>query len=280
MGCGTSPGSNNDSASKKATPAATADAKPDIAKLGPVTLTVWDQEVRGGQNKQMKQLIEQFQQKYPNVTIDRVAKSFDDLQKTIKLAVSGSKAPDVVEANQGRPIMGAARQGRAAAPADDYAKVYGWNDRYSPLLLDLNKFCTDGKDFGSGDLYGLSQMGEIVGVFYNKEKVADAAHDARRVRAAAAGGQVEGRHSDPVRQPRQVARDPRLRERARPDRRQAGGARLRVRRKEGANFNQPSFTDAATKITDWVKKGYFTPDFNGTGYDPAWQSSARARARS
>ena len=47
-----------------------------IAKAGDVTLTVWDQEVRGGQNKQMKQLNAEFMQKYPNVTIKRVAKSF------------------------------------------------------------------------------------------------------------------------------------------------------------------------------------------------------------
>ena len=56
-------------------------------------------------------------------------------------------------------------------PVDDYAKVYGWNDRYSSTLLDLNKFSSDGSEFGSGELYGLSQMGEIVGVFYNKDKV-------------------------------------------------------------------------------------------------------------
>ena len=34
----------------------------DAAKLGDVTLTVWDQEVRGGQEKQMSTLIKQFQE--------------------------------------------------------------------------------------------------------------------------------------------------------------------------------------------------------------------------
>ena len=73
--CGAAPGS--DSASKdKATPAATANAKPDISKAGDVTLTVYDQEVRGGQDAQMKQLNAAFQEKYPNVTINRVSKSF------------------------------------------------------------------------------------------------------------------------------------------------------------------------------------------------------------
>jgi hypothetical protein len=49
--------------------------------------------------------------------------------------------------------------------------AYGWNDRWSKTLLDLNRFSADGNTFGSGNLYGVSQMGEIVGVFYNKDKV-------------------------------------------------------------------------------------------------------------
>ena len=68
--------------------------------------------------------------------------------------------------------MGALVKGGLLTPLDDYAEAYGWGDRYSATLLDLNRFSADGKEFGTGNLYGLSQMGEIVGVFYNKEKVA------------------------------------------------------------------------------------------------------------
>jgi raffinose/stachyose/melibiose transport system substrate-binding protein len=277
-GCGASPGSNNDSASKKATPAATADAKPDIAKLGPVTLTVWDQEVRGGQNKQMKQLIAEFQQKYPNVTIKRVAKSFDDLQKTIKLAVSSSKAPDVVEANQGRPIMGELVKAGMLRPLTDYAKVFGWEDRYSPLLLDLNKFSPDGKEFGSGDLYGLSQMGEIVGVYYNKKKVSQVPTTLDEFEQQLAEAKQQG--DIPI-QFGNLDKWPGIHDYESVLGQTADKQAVRdfVFAKDGANFNQPGFTDAAAKITDWVKKGYFTPDFNGTGYDPAWQSFGKGKGR-
>ncbi len=79
----------------------------DIAALGPVTLTVWDQEVRGGQNEQMEQLNAAFHQRYPNVTIERVSRSFDDLATTLRLAITGNDAPDVVQANNGRADMGA-----------------------------------------------------------------------------------------------------------------------------------------------------------------------------
>jgi raffinose/stachyose/melibiose transport system substrate-binding protein len=49
--------------------------------------------------------------------------------------------------------------------------------------------------------------------------------------------------------------------------------------KPGAKFDTPQFTDAAARIVDWVKKGYFSPDFNGTGYDPAWQAFGKGKGR-
>src|SRR4051812_9894105 len=170
-GCGT-PGGDSGDNSKKADQAKKNSAKVDVAKAGPVTLTIWDQEVRGGQAKQIKRLNAAFLAKYPNVKIKRVAKSFSDLQTTLKLAVSSNKAPDVIEANQGRPIMGQLVKGGLLKPLDAYADAYGWKDRWSKTLLDLNRFSADGKTFGSGNLFGVSQMGEIVGVFYNKDKVA------------------------------------------------------------------------------------------------------------
>ncbi len=94
-GCGTPGGESGDNA-QDADDAAQDSRKVDVAKAGEVTLTVWDQEVRGGQRRQIEQLNAAFEQRYPNVTIKRVAKSFTDLNTTLKLAVSGDEAPDVV----------------------------------------------------------------------------------------------------------------------------------------------------------------------------------------
>ena len=58
---------------------ASASASAPAITTDPVTLTVWDQEVRGGQNEQMKQLNDAFMKKYPNVKINRDSQSFDDL---------------------------------------------------------------------------------------------------------------------------------------------------------------------------------------------------------
>ena len=188
-GCGTPGGDSGDNA-KQADEAKKNSAKIDVAKAGDVTLTIWDQEVRGGQAAQIKRLNAAFLAQYPNVKIKRVAKSFTDLQTTLKLAVSGNKAPDIVEANQGRPIMGQLVKGGLLKPLDAYADAYGWNDRWSKTLLDLNRFSADGKQFGTGNLYGVSQKGEIVGVFYNKDKVSAPPEDVRRVRGDARQGQA------------------------------------------------------------------------------------------
>jgi raffinose/stachyose/melibiose transport system substrate-binding protein len=274
--CGAAPGSNNAAKNKNAQPKATATSKPDISKAGPVTLTVWDQEVRGGQNAQMKQLIAAFQQKYPNVTINRVAKSFSDLQKTLKLAVSGPKAPDVVEANQGRPIMGALVTAGLLRPITDYAKIYGWRDRYSPTLLSLNSFSSDGKDFGSGELFGLSQMGEIVGLFYNKDKVSTPPKTldelTQQLQKAKAAGDVGIQFGNVDKWPGIHEYESVLGQKA-----DKQAVRDFVFAKPDASFNNPQFTQAAATLSDWVKKGYFNKGFSGTNDVAALQQFAKGK---
>jgi len=277
-GCGTPGGSSADTSKKADQEASKTISKPDVAAAGKVTLTVWDQEVRGGQAAEIKRLNAAFQQKYPNVTLKRVAKSFQDLNTTLKLAVSGEKAPDVVEANQGKPIMGQLVKAGLLRPIDPYAKAYGWQSRYSSVLLDLNKFSSDGKQFGTGNLYGLSQMGEIVGVFYNKDKVKQVpktmADFLAQVKQAKQQGDVPIQFGN-------LDKYPGIHEYETVLSRVADKQAVRdfVFAREGASFDNPDFTKAATQIQGWAKDGYFTPNFNGVGYDPAWQQFAKGKGR-
>jgi raffinose/stachyose/melibiose transport system substrate-binding protein len=277
-GCGAPGGSSGDTAKKADKEAKQTVSKPDPSKAGDVTLTIWDQEVRGGQAAQIKRLNKAFQEKYPNVTIKRVAKSFEDLNKTLKLAVSGSKAPDIVEANQGRPVMGALVKGGLLRPLDPYAKAFDWDSRYSPLLLDLNKFSSDGADFGSGNLYGLSQMGEIVGVFYNKDKVSSPPKTLDEFQQSLADAKKAG--EIPI-QFGNLEKWPGIHEYETVLAQTADKQAVRdfVFAKDGASFDTPEFTDAATKLREWAKEDYLAPDFNGTGYDPAWQQFAKGKGR-
>ena len=273
VGCGTPGGDSNDNAERETDASA---AKVDVSKAGNVTLTVWDQEVRGGQARQIKRLNESFQAKYPNVKIERVAKTFTDLNTTLKLAVSGPKAPDIVQANQGRGIMGQLVKGGLLKPMDAYAEAYGWGDRWAKTLLDLNRFSPDGVTFGSGNLFGVSQMGEIVGVFYNKEKVASPpktfAEFEQMLADAKQDGDVPisfgnldkfgGIHEFQTVQNQYVDKQ---------------AVRDFVFAKESASFATAENEEAAAKLQDWAEDGYLTPDFNGTGYDAAWQQFAKGR---
>src|SRR5215210_4072201 len=274
-GCGT-PGGDAGDNDEQAEQSKKNSARIDVANAGDVTLTIWDQEVRGGQKKQITRLNEAFQSTYPNVKIKRVAKSFEDLNTTLKLAVSGPKAPDIVEANQGRQVMGGLVKGGLLKPLDAYAEAYGWNDRWSKTLLDLNRFSSDGKQFGSGDLYGVSQQGEIVGVFYNRDMVKTvpktfAEFEGMLADAKKAGhvpisfGNLDkfgGIHEFQTIQNQFTHKE---------------DVRDFVFARDSDGFDTIENRSAAEKLREWADRGYFTPNFNGTGYDPAWQQFTKGK---
>jgi raffinose/stachyose/melibiose transport system substrate-binding protein len=249
----------------------------DASKLGNVTLTVWDQEVRGGQDEQMKKLNEAFHQKYPNITINRVSRSFDDLNTTLRLALSGNDAPDVVEANNARATMGQFVKAGQLISLEPWAKAYGWTDRYSGSVLQGARYTSDGKTFGEGNLYGLPQVGEVVGVFYNKSKLTELGLQAPKswadFEAALAAAKQHGQiplqlgnldkwpaiHVFGTIQDQYVKADT--------------VADLAFGRK-GASWNTPENTKAAEELVKWVDSGYFNNSPNGTDYDKAWQNFA------
>jgi raffinose/stachyose/melibiose transport system substrate-binding protein len=271
--CGPGGGGENNAAT-------TGQITTDASKLGNVTLTVWDQEVRGGQNEAMKKLNAQFQQKYPNIKIKRVAKSFTDLQTTLKLAASGPHPPDVVEANQGWSTMGPLVKAHLLRPLDDYAKAYGWRDRYPAGLLQMNSFSKDGKKFGTGSLFGVSLTGEVVGVYYNKQKLRKLGLEVpstfedfeAALGKAKQGGEIPiqfgnldkwpGIHTFEEPQLQYVDKD---------------FARNWIFGNTSQSFDDPGNLQAAQVVQKWAKQGYFTPGFQGLGYDPSWQQFGKGK---
>ncbi len=265
-------GSDSETSSAPAEPSA---VKTDAASLGDVTLTVWDQEVRGGQEQQMSTLNQQFQEKYPNIKIKRVSRSFDDLVKTLRLALSGADAPDVVQANNTRSQMGEFVKAGQLVNLDPYAKAYGWDTRYPESVRAVASYSPDGATFGSGSLFGMPQVGEVVGIFYNDAKLKSlginppqtwADFDAALATAKGKGelplvlGNLEkwpAGHVMGVVQGRYVKAD---------EIRTLGFGQ------PGGSWTTPENLQAAQTLVDWVDKGYFSKGFNGLDYDPAWQS--------
>lgn len=265
------PGSGGDDAKKE--PAS--DVETDVAGAGDVTLTVWDQEVRSGQDKPLEELNAAFMDTYPNVTIKRVSRSFTDLQKQLRLAITGDDAPDVVQANNARADMGAFVKAGLLRSLEPYAGAYGWEDRFPDTVRSVVSYSEDGQTFGEGNLYGLPLTGELVGVWYNKAKLADlgieppqtlADFEAALDQAKQAGeipiqfgnlDQWPGIHEWGFAQNQFVPRD---------EIRNLGFGQ------EGSSWTTDENTAAAEAITGWADKGYFTKGFNGLGYDPSWQA--------
>ncbi|MBB5832898.1 ABC transporter substrate-binding protein [Brachybacterium aquaticum] len=143
----------------------------DVASLGDVTLVVWDQEVRGAQNDAITALIDAFQEKYPNITVERQSQSFDDLQQQTGLALSGNDVPDVLQVNNARGDMGTYVADQLLTDLSGYAEAYGWEDRFSASVLGKMRYSEDGVTFGEGNLYGLAQTGEVCGIYYSQAKL-------------------------------------------------------------------------------------------------------------
>ena len=265
------PGSSNGPASPSA--AATA-VQTDAAKLGAVTLLVWDQEVRGGQAAQMVQLIGEFEAKYPNIKIKRVSRSFDDLKTTLRLALSGNEPPDVVAANNGRSDMGEFVKAGQLRPLDGYATAYGWDKRYPKSVRQYSSYSPDGKTFGEGNLYGLPQVGETVGIFYNKKKLAAAGLKAPATWAdfQTSLATLKGKGEVPL-VLGNLEKWPAIhvfgtvQGRTTP----APAITSLAFGRSGATWKSPENLKAAQTLVDWVDKGYFNKGVNGQDYDPAWQ---------
>ena len=261
------PGPSGDTAA----PAPTNEASKDIADAGPVTLTVWDQNTDGGIAKAQDQLNAQFHDMYPNVTIKRTVESFSDLKTTLKLALSSNTPPDVVQANQGYPDMGAFVAAGMLRPMNDYAKLYGWDSYYPEALLKQNSFSSNGKAWQGDTLFGVSQTGEVVGIYYNRQllsmlglPVPKTLSDLNSAMAAAkakgllpmAFGNLDkspGIHLYGVVQAA-LAGAPAVNE---------------LVSGQGGAWTDEASLKAAQQIADWSKQGYLTPGTNGVSRDDA-----------
>ncbi|WGW11443.1 extracellular solute-binding protein [Saxibacter everestensis] len=244
---------------------------PDPAQAGDVTLRVWDQEVRGGQDKTLKALNAAFEKKYPNIKIERTSRSFSDLRTTLKLAISDDNPPDVVQANQGYGSMVSFAQADLLRPMDDYATVFGWEDRFPKPLLDLNRVSADKKSFGSGNLYGLSQAGEYIGIYFNKDilKKAGVAEPKTWEEFLASMPALKAKGELPV-QFGNLDKYPAIHTFGALQANAGNPQDIRdTIYGSGPGFETDQTTSAAQTLASWAKDGYIPESANGLGYDDA-----------
>lgn len=140
----------------------------EVAKLGSVTLNVWADQ---GEQTLLTRVVPAYEKQFPNVKVNVQYKSFNDLTATVVNAMNSSSAPDVAQGNQGWATDGALVKARLLRPMDDVADAYNWKAAAGAAISQL-QWSDDGKTFGSGTLYGMAPDNQMVGIFYNKTKLA------------------------------------------------------------------------------------------------------------
>ncbi len=245
------------------------------------TLVVWDQFYRDEESKVIDQLNAEFEAKHPGVSIQREVKVLEDLSLTVKLALANEDGPDVAQVNQGRVDMGALVKDGLLLSLDDYAKQYKWNERFPGTLLARNSFSEDGKQFGTGHIYGVSPTAEVVGVYYNKsifaqhgwavptsfDEFLDLLAKIYEVGIVPISfGSLDGWnaiHLFSAIQHLHVSRE---------------YIDDFVYSRNDVSFDTEFNLKALYQFYDWVKLDYFTPNFQGIGYDASNESFKKGEA--
>ena len=237
-----------------------------------ITLVVWDNWTRDAEQAMIEQLNQEFEAAHAGVTIQREAYDTSDLTDTLPLALSEDGGPDVAMINQGYTGMGALVQAGLLLPLNSYADQYGWWDRYALGLHNRNSFTEDGSQLGEGNLYGVSNTAEVVGVFYHKAvfeelglAIPTTFAEFESVLAALKGagktpivfGSLDGW--------------PAIQEYGAIEHAYSTLDEIEsfIYRRPGGTFDTEANLKAAEKMVEWVKAGYFSPGFEGMDYDNA-----------
>jgi raffinose/stachyose/melibiose transport system substrate-binding protein len=250
---------------------AVAAAAPGDVPTEPVTLTVED--VSGGsRDPVMEQLNREFMEAHPNVTIKRVRSSFTDLQPKQAIGLSGPNPPDVVEIVVPNDTFGKLGNQGLIVDLDPYIAHYGWDQQFPSSLLDQSRFDATGQIL-SGPHYGTYMVEDVVGVFYNKEKLAALGLDVPTTWedfvAALAVAKDAGEIPVMV---GNVDKWPMGHVSAMVYNRYATTEDINgwvFNTKPEVKWTDPGFVEANRVLQSWANAGYFTPDFNAVSYDDA-----------
>lgn len=150
-------------------PAGPTTVSDDVAAAGDVTLKLSDFWGSAEQDW-IVSLIDQFQKKYPNVTIERTQEDWGQLTSTLNLQMQDAGGPDIATANNGWSSLGTLAKGNLVLNLDAYADLYGWNDSVPTTIARQNKFTTDFTTIGEGSWFATPQArASLIGVYYNAD---------------------------------------------------------------------------------------------------------------
>jgi raffinose/stachyose/melibiose transport system substrate-binding protein len=140
----------------------------DVAGAGDVTLKLSD----FFQGDWIEQMIDQFEKKYPNVTVKRTQEDWGQLTSTLNLQLQDDSGPDIASANNGWSSLGTLGQGGLVLNLDDYVDLYGWDDLAPTTIARQNQFADDFSSIGEGSWFATPiGSASLIGIYYNADEL-------------------------------------------------------------------------------------------------------------
>lgn len=109
--------------------------------------------------------LEVFKEKHPKVKVEFELKTYEQMQQSGQLLLDSNDAPDVLEYLKGNATAGVVSQAGLLTDLTSVAKDRGWN--LDSTVQDVGKY--DNGLMGSGARYGVTNYGEYVPMWYNKD---------------------------------------------------------------------------------------------------------------
>lgn len=107
-------------------------------------------------------------EKKTGVKVEFEKKSFEQIRQNAAQILNSDEAPDVMEYNKGNATAGLLASQGLLGNLNDYVKKYNWDKKVSGSLAATGKYNDKGV-MGSGDWYGITNYGEDVVMYYNKD---------------------------------------------------------------------------------------------------------------
>ena len=131
-------------------------------------LKIWNYQEDTAMGVSWRSVRKDFEAKYPNVKIEFEEKGFEQMQKIALMVLNSPDVPDVMLTNKGNATAGLYSKEGLLTDLTQVAKERGWDKIMSPSIQMTCRYDKNGI-MGSGKLYGVTNYGEFVFVYYNKD---------------------------------------------------------------------------------------------------------------
>ncbi len=134
-------------------------------------LKVWHYESdTGAMGIAWAEAMKQFEASHPGVKIEFEQRGFEEIRQTAGMILNSDEVPDVMEYNKGNATAGLLSSQGLLTDLTEEATSRGWDKILSPGLQTTSRY--ENGVMGSGQWYGVTNYGEFVMVYYNKDMFA------------------------------------------------------------------------------------------------------------